>query len=124
MSKANGACAAASNEGALSGSLPTAEAMLGGRADFAETPQLDFEGWRAFLRASCGNQPEVTDSSAFAGWVRPLSVCGFAAAALKIEFGFAALGFGRDAYQSKRTADAAITSLLRSTPPAAPSCPR
>ena len=103
MSKLNGACAAASNEGALSGSLPTAEAMLGGRADFVETPQLDFEGWRAFLRASCGNQPEVTDPSAFAGWVRPLSVCGLGAATLKIECGLAAMDFGRNAYRSKRT---------------------
>src|SRR6202048_2276107 len=75
----------------------------GRRADFGETSQLNFEGWRAFLRGSCGNQPEVTDPSAFAGWVRPLSVCGFAAAALKIEFGFATLDIGRNAYRSKRT---------------------
>ena len=103
MSKLNGACAAASNEAAMSDPLPITEAMMGGRADFVETSQLNFEGWREFLRASCGNQPEVTDTSAFAGWVRPLSVCGFAAAALKIEFGFAALDFGRNAYRSKRT---------------------
>ena len=103
MSKLNGACAAASNEGALSGPRPIADAMMGGRADFVETPQLDFEGWRAFLRASCGNQPEVTDPSAFAGWVRPLSVCGLGAAALKIECGLAAMDFGRNAYRSKRT---------------------
>ena len=121
MSKLNGACAAASNEAAMSGPFPIAEAMKGGRADFIETSQLNFEGWREFLRASCGNQPEVTDTSAFAGWVRPLSVCGFAAAALKIEFGFAALDFGRNAYRSKRThrdarlagADFAIGSATR-----------
>src|ERR1700738_5496013 len=103
MSKLNGDCAAASNEGALSGSLPTAEAMLGGRADFVETPQVDFEGWRAFLRASCGNQPEVIDPSVFVGWMRPISVCGLTAAALKIECGFAATDFGRDAYRYERT---------------------
>jgi hypothetical protein len=74
MSKMNGVCAAASPEAAMPGSLPIAETMMGGRADFVETSQLDFEAWRAFLRASCGNQPEVTDPSAFAGWVRPLSV--------------------------------------------------
>jgi len=103
MSKLNGACAAPSDEGALSGPRPIADAMMGGRADFVETPQLDFEGWRAFLRASCGNQPEVTDPSAFAGWVRPLSVCGLGAAALKIECGLTAMDFGRNAYRSKRT---------------------
>jgi AraC family transcriptional activator of tynA and feaB len=72
-------------------------------ADFVGTPQLDFERWRAFLRASCGNQPEVIDPSAFVGWMRPISVCGLAAAALKIECGFAAMDFGRSAYRSERT---------------------
>ena len=63
--------------------------------DFAGTPQLDFEGWRAFLRASCGNRAEVMDRSAFAGWVRPVSVCGLDAAALKVECGFAAVDSGK-----------------------------
>ena len=71
--------------------------------DFVRTHQLDFEGWRAFLRTSCGNQPEVIDASAFAGWVRPLRICGLAAAALKIECGFAASELGRSAYRSERT---------------------
>jgi len=70
--------------------------------DFAGTPQLDFEGWRAFLRASCGNRPEVMDRAAFAGWVRPLNVCGLDASALKIECGLAALDSGK-AYRSERT---------------------
>src|SRR5262249_51052636 len=70
--------------------------------DFAGTPQLDFEGWRAFLRASCGNRPEVMDRAAFAGWVQPLSVCGLEAAALKVECGFAAVDSGK-AYHSERT---------------------
>src|SRR5215467_4864840 len=70
--------------------------------DFAGTPQLDFEGWRAFRRASCGNRPEVMDRDAFAGWVRRLSVCGLDAAALKIECGFAVVDSGK-AYRSERT---------------------
>jgi hypothetical protein len=39
--------------------------------DFVGTPQLDFAAWRAFLRLICGDQPEVTDPAAFAGWMRP-----------------------------------------------------
>ena len=104
MSKLNGPCLSGGNgRGCNAEPLPTAQAMMPESADFAGMPRLDFEAWSAFLRTSCGNQPEVTDTSAFAGWVRPLSVCGFAAAALKIEFGFAALDFGRNAYRSKRT---------------------
>src|SRR5215470_10856179 len=71
--------------------------------DFVGTHQLDFEGWRAFLRASCGNQPEVIDAGAFAGWVRRLTVCGLAAGALKIECGIAAMELGRSAYRSERS---------------------
>src|SRR5215467_11680720 len=69
---------------------------------FAGTPQLDFEGWSAFLRASCGNRAEVIDRDAFAGWVQPLSVCGLDAAALKVESGFAVAESGK-AYRSERT---------------------
>ena len=71
--------------------------------DFVETTQLDFEGWRAFLRASCGNRPEVKDPSAFIAWVRPLKVCSLAATQLKIECGFGAVDSGRNAYRSERT---------------------
>ena len=56
----------------------------GAAASTEAIPRLHFEEWRAFLRASCGNQPEVIDAGAFAGWVRPLTVCGLAAGALKI----------------------------------------
>src|SRR5262245_30423307 len=83
--------------------LAMAQATPFDSADFAGTQQLDFEGWRAFLRASCGNQPHVIDPSAFTGWVRPISVCGLAAAALKVECGSAAMESGRDAYRSERT---------------------
>ena len=83
--------------------LATAQTMPFESADFVGTPKLDFEAWRAFLRASCGNQPDVIDPSAFSGWVRPISVYGLAAAALKIECGFAAMDFSRNAYRSERT---------------------
>jgi AraC family transcriptional regulator, positive regulator of tynA and feaB len=94
MSKLNGTCTAA---------LPTAEAMMLESADFVGTPQLDFEAWGAFLRSNCGDQPEVIEPSAFAGWMRRLSVCGLAAAAMKIQCGFAAMDLGRNAYRSERT---------------------
>jgi AraC-like DNA-binding protein len=83
--------------------LAAAQAMPLESADFVGTPKLDFEGWRAFLSASCGNQPNVVDPSVFTGWMRPISACGLAAAALKIECGFAATDFGRDVYRSERT---------------------
>jgi AraC family transcriptional regulator, positive regulator of tynA and feaB len=103
MSMLSDACAAASAETAMSGSLAMSRAPTGNDADFVGAPRLHFEEWRAFLRASCGNQPEVVDASAFAGWVRPLSVCGFAAAALRIECGFAAIKLGRNVYRSERS---------------------
>jgi AraC-like DNA-binding protein len=83
--------------------LPTTQAMVLESDGFVGRPQLDFEGWRTFLRSSCGNHPDVIDPSAFIGWVRSTSVCGLAAAALKIECGCTAVDFGRDAYRSERT---------------------
>ena len=53
--------------------LATAQTMPFESADFVGTPKLDFEAWRAFLRASCGNQLDVIDPSAFSGWVRPIA---------------------------------------------------
>ncbi|UVK41259.1 helix-turn-helix domain-containing protein [Mesorhizobium sp. AR10] len=48
--------------------------------DFIGSPQLNFEAWRDTLRALCGRyNPEGTEPDAFAGWVRPMSVSGFAA---------------------------------------------
>ena len=82
---------------------PTAQAMMPESAEFTGTPRLDFEAWTAFLRTSCGNQPDVTDRGAFTGWVRPISVFGLGAAALKIKCGFAPTEFGRNAYRSART---------------------
>jgi AraC family transcriptional activator of tynA and feaB len=53
--------------------------------DFAGTPHLDYEAWRAWLHSNCGAKPEVSEPTAFAGWTRPLSVCGFAATAIKVQ---------------------------------------
>src|SRR5262245_40435108 len=72
-------------------------------AGLAGAPRLDFEAWTAFLRASCGNQPDVVDPSAFTSWVRPMRVCGLGTAELKIECGYPPTELGRDAYKSERT---------------------
>ena len=80
-----------------------AQAMIRGSAGLPGTPRLDFEAWTAFLRTSCGNQPDVIDPRAFTGWVRPMTVCGLDAAELKIECGSPPMDPGRDAYRSERT---------------------
>ena len=109
MSKSNGPCLSDGNgsggngRGCNAEPLPTAQAMMLESDGFVGTPQLDFEAWGAFLRSNCGDQPEVIEPSAFAGWMRRLSVCGLAAAALKIECRFAALDLGHSAYRSERT---------------------
>jgi AraC family transcriptional activator of tynA and feaB len=104
MSKLNGSCLSGGNgRGCNAEPLPTAQAMMPESADFAGMPRLDFEAWSAFLRTSCGNQPDVVEPSAFTGWVRPLSICGLAATALKIECGFGAMELGCSAYRSERT---------------------
>jgi AraC family transcriptional activator of tynA and feaB len=104
MSKLNGpSLRGGSDFGCNAASLPTTQAMPPESVDFVGTPRLDFEEWRAFLRTTCGNQPDVIDPSAFTGWVRPIGVCGLAAAALKIECGFTSLDSGRNAYRCERT---------------------
>ena len=104
MSKLDDPCLSDGNgRGRHAELLPTAQAAVLESDRFVGRPQLDFEGWRTFLRSSCGNHPDVIDPSAFTGWVRPTSVCGLAAAALKIECGSTAVDFGRDAYRSERT---------------------
>src|SRR5262245_19570705 len=80
-----------------------AQATIPESAGLAGTPRLDFEAWTAFLRTSCGNQPDVIDPRAFTGWVRPMTVCGLDAAELKIECGSLPMDLGRDAYRSQRT---------------------
>src|SRR5262245_31115816 len=104
MSKLNGPCLSGdSGRGCNAEPLPTAHSMVLESDGFVGTPRLDFEAWTAFLRTSCGNQPDVVDPSAFTGWVRPMSVCGLDAAELKIECGYPPTESGRDAYKSERT---------------------
>ena len=104
MSKSDGPCSSGGNgHGCNAELLPAAQAMMLESDGLVGTSRLDFDEWSMFLRSSCGNHPDVIDPSAFAGWVRPLSVCGLAAAALKIECGSTAEDFGRDAYRSERT---------------------
>ena len=104
MSTLNGTSRGGDIGGGCHSERPSAaQATILGSAGLAETPQLDFEAWTAFLRTSCGNQPDVIDPRAFTGWVRPMTVCGLDAAELKIECGFAASELGRSAYRSERT---------------------
>ena len=60
--------------------------------DAGTTPLLNFEAWRALLRSNCGGAVEVTAPGAFAGWMGPLSACGFEAASVKIQWGSCDLG--------------------------------
>ena len=55
-----------------------------------DAPILDFEAWRGLLRSNCGGEVKVTAPDAFAGWMRPVSACGLAAAAVKIQWRSAA----------------------------------
>jgi len=50
---------------------------------------LDFESWRALLRASWGRDVEVAAPNAFAGWMRPFNACGLEATSAKIRWGSA-----------------------------------
>jgi AraC-like DNA-binding protein len=71
--------------------------------DFVGTPRLNLAEWLALLRSTCGGDHKVSDPNAFAGWMRRLSVCGVAAAAIKIQCGLAAVDHGGDAYRYERT---------------------
>jgi len=49
-------------------------------SDFNSTPELDYEGRRDLLRSMGGRyNPEGIEPKPFAGWVGPVSVCGFTA---------------------------------------------
>jgi hypothetical protein len=72
--------------------------------DCLDTPRLDFEAWSALLRSNCGGEVDVTAPNAFAGWMRPLSVCGLTAAAVKIQWGFpASPDLGDNSHRVERT---------------------
>jgi len=66
-------------------------------------PILGFEAWRALVRSNCGGEVKVTAPNAFAGWMRPLSACGLAAAAVKIQWRPAAGDLGCYAHRVERT---------------------
>src|ERR1700726_535913 len=56
------------------------EAMMHRNGDSIGEPELDYETWRVVLRSLSGRyNPEGIEPSVFAGWVRPVSVCGFTA---------------------------------------------
>ena len=65
-------------------------------------PILDFEAWRALLRSNCGGEVKVTAPNAFAGWMRPLSAGGLAAAAVKIRWRPAAGDLGHRVERTHR----------------------
>jgi AraC family transcriptional regulator, positive regulator of tynA and feaB len=71
--------------------------------DFAGTPQLDYEAWIALTRSDGCGETEVSEPHAFAGWFRPLSVCGVAAVASKIRCGSGAMDLGCNAFRFERT---------------------
>jgi len=72
--------------------------------DSLDTPRLDFEAWRALLRSNCGGEVEVTEPNAVAGWMRPLSVSGLAAAAVKIQWDSAVVDLGCNVHRVERNA--------------------
>ena len=54
---------------------------MGQSDDVPGTRQLGYEAWRNLVREMGGRfNPEGIEPSAFTGWVRPVSVCGFTAA--------------------------------------------
>src|SRR5258705_613096 len=72
--------------------------------DSLDTPRLDFGAWRALFRSNCGGEVEVTEPNAFAGWMRPLSVSGLAAAAVKIQWDSAVVDLGCNVHRVERNA--------------------
>jgi AraC family transcriptional activator of tynA and feaB len=78
------------------------ETMVQQNFDFVGTRQLGREEWAVLLRSTCGGRHQAIDPNAFAGWMRPLSVYGVPAAAIKIQCGLTAVDRG-DAYRHERT---------------------
>jgi hypothetical protein len=90
-----------------------AEALMLQPDGIADTPGLDFDAWRAVLRSNCGGEVKVTAPNAFDGWMRPLSVCGLAAAAVKIQWGTAGWLPGSPALSGYFTMFPAIARTVR-----------
>jgi AraC-like DNA-binding protein len=83
--------------------METTETIMLQSDGVQSTSILDFEAWRALLRSNCGGEVKVTAPNAFAGWVRPLSACGLAATAVKIQWRPAAGDLGCYAHRVERT---------------------
>jgi AraC-like DNA-binding protein len=103
MNKVSGTCAAASAGAAMPSRSGPAETTTDQSGDFLGIQRLDFEAWSVFVRSNCGDTPEVVEPNAFAAWIRPMSVCGLAAAELTIQCGTAAMELGCNACRSERT---------------------
>jgi AraC family transcriptional activator of tynA and feaB len=58
---------------------------------FTGTAPLDYETWSTFLCSGYGGDLEVSESNAFAVWMRTFSVCGFMADGIKSQCGPEAL---------------------------------
>jgi AraC family transcriptional regulator, positive regulator of tynA and feaB len=76
------------------------EPMLQPIFDFVGTRQLSFEEWAV---STCRGDHKAIDPNAFAGWMRPLSVYGVPAAAIKIQCGLTAVDHGDNTYRYERT---------------------
>jgi AraC-like DNA-binding protein len=70
--------------------------------DFVGTPRLNLEEWAVLLRSTCGGDHQVPHPNSFGGWMRRVRVYGVAAAAIKIECGFAAADHGGHTYRFER----------------------
>jgi AraC family transcriptional activator of tynA and feaB len=54
--------------------------MMNSSGDLNNAPELDYEAWRDLMRSMCGRyNPEGIKPGDFAGWMHPVSVCGFTA---------------------------------------------
>ena len=80
LTTSNGGAEAASMAAAMPSAFRLAETATGPSGDLIGAQRLDFEAWNAFVRSNCGDQAEVIGPDAFTAWLRPMSVCGLAAA--------------------------------------------
>jgi AraC family transcriptional regulator, positive regulator of tynA and feaB len=71
--------------------------------DFVGARRLNLEEWAVLLRSRCGGDHKVIDPNAFGGWMRPLSVYGVPAAAIKIQCGLTTGDRDDNTYRFERT---------------------
>jgi AraC-like DNA-binding protein len=82
--------------------------MMQQRCDFGGTPRLSLDEMAALLRSTIGGDYEVSNPNAFGAWMRRRSVYGIAAAAIKVQWGLAAVDHGGTIYRlppTRRDAD-------------------